>query len=96
MVERDGSRVYLIGVREAKDGSWLTPKISRAFAESTEFWLETPPHLKKTDEASSTVAPNAAAAQVNAEDQDDPLTKELGRDSNRNLFDVLGPALAAR
>ena len=96
MVERNGSRVYLIGVREAKDGSWLTPKISRAFAESTEFWLETPPHLERADKASSTVAPNAAAAQVNSEDQDDPLTKELGRDSNRNLFEVIGPALAAR
>jgi uncharacterized protein YbaP (TraB family) len=36
------SSIYLLGAAEAKDRSWLTPHIERAFAASSELWLETP------------------------------------------------------
>jgi hypothetical protein len=36
-------RAYVFGFGEAKDRSWLTPKIEAAFSESDELWLETPP-----------------------------------------------------
>jgi uncharacterized protein len=96
MVERGSSRVYLLGVREAKDGSWLTPKITRAFADSSEFWLETPPHLEKNEQTPPAPAQQPAAPAGNSEDRDDALARELGRDLKRNLFDVLGPRLALR
>jgi uncharacterized protein YbaP (TraB family) len=42
-VESPVARVYLLGAAEARDRSWLTPKVRAAFAESRELWKEVPP-----------------------------------------------------
>ncbi len=43
LVSRRPGRFFVFGSAEAPDRSWLTPKISRAFDASEEFWVETPP-----------------------------------------------------
>ena len=40
VAKRGHSRVYLFGFGEAKDDSWLTPSIRRAFESSSDLWLE--------------------------------------------------------
>jgi uncharacterized protein len=43
-VERGNAKVYLFGrMAVPSDTDWLTPPISRAFAESNALWLENPP-----------------------------------------------------
>src|SRR6185295_16297471 len=42
LVQRGQARVYLLGTAEAKDTSWLTPAIEKAWNESSALWLETP------------------------------------------------------
>ena len=39
-ISRGNGRVFLLGFGEAKDDSWVTPEISRAFDKSTGLWLE--------------------------------------------------------
>ena len=39
-VSRGNGRVFLLGFGEAKDDSWVTPRISRAFDKSSTLWLE--------------------------------------------------------
>ena len=39
-ISRGNGRVFLLGFGEAKDDSWLTPQISRAFDKSSSLWLE--------------------------------------------------------
>src|SRR5437016_3729502 len=41
-VEKGDARVYILGFSEAKDRSWLTPAIRKAFENSQEIWFETP------------------------------------------------------
>jgi uncharacterized protein YbaP (TraB family) len=49
VVERDGARVYICGVRPiAGDGAWLTPVIENALGECEVFWCETPPATEFT------------------------------------------------
>jgi uncharacterized protein YbaP (TraB family) len=40
ILERGHARVYLLGFGEAKDESWATPEVRRAFHASSELWLE--------------------------------------------------------
>jgi len=40
VAKRGRARVYLLGFGEAKDDSWLTPPIRRAFESSSDLWLE--------------------------------------------------------
>lgn len=81
-LKRNASTVYLFGFSDAKDRSWLTPTIDRAFRESTEIWFETP-------EPNPTASPPKPASGPSLADQ-------LGHDRQRSLFDVLGPQLTAR
>ena len=39
---RGASKVYIFGFADAKDRSWLTPTLERAFRESRQIWFETP------------------------------------------------------
>lgn len=40
LITRGQSRVYLLGFGDARDESWLSPTIRKAFARSSELWLE--------------------------------------------------------
>jgi uncharacterized protein len=40
MAQRRKARVYLFGFGEARDRSWFTPAIQRAFESSSQLWLE--------------------------------------------------------
>lgn len=86
LVERQRAKVYLFGFGEAKDRSWLTPKIQRAFDESDEIWFETP--------SEAAVVPDEEKKRQQAEQA--RLTDELGHDNTRTLFDTLGPRLGER
>jgi uncharacterized protein YbaP (TraB family) len=39
-ITRGKARVYLLGFGDARDESWFTPTIRKAFADSSELWLE--------------------------------------------------------
>ncbi len=43
VAERGRARVYVMGFAQAKDRSWLTPKIARAADASQELWIEVAP-----------------------------------------------------
>jgi uncharacterized protein YbaP (TraB family) len=43
VAERGRARVYIMGFAQAKDRSWLTPKIARAADQSRELWVEVAP-----------------------------------------------------
>ena len=44
VVERDGAKVYIVGVRPiASDATWLSPAVAEALGECDVFWCETPP-----------------------------------------------------
>jgi uncharacterized protein YbaP (TraB family) len=43
VVQRGGAKVYIFGFSDAKDQSWFTPTVERAFDQSRELWIETPP-----------------------------------------------------
>ena len=38
--KRERACIYLLGFGEAKDESWATPQVRRAFQESSDLWLE--------------------------------------------------------
>jgi uncharacterized protein YbaP (TraB family) len=38
--KRERACIYLLGFGEAKDDSWATPQVRRAFQESSDLWLE--------------------------------------------------------
>lgn len=83
LASRAQTRVYLLGFGEAKDRSWLTAPIERAFHESTDLWLEGPgPNPKDEDPA----AKQAAADRMD----------QLGRETGRTLFDALEPPVRDR
>jgi uncharacterized protein YbaP (TraB family) len=80
-VRRGLGTVHIFGFADAKDRSWLTPTIDRAFQESHQIWFETP-------------HPDPAANDLPKSKQD--LKKVFGYDQQRSLFDVLDPNLSAR
>ena len=77
VVERGGAKVYIFGFSDAQDQSWFTPTVERAFHESRELWVETPP-------------PGQPA------ETPPPTPEELGNETTRSLFEVLGPQLTDR
>lgn len=82
LASRAQTRVYLLGFGEAKDRSWLTAPIERAFNESTDLWLEGPGPAPKDEDP--------AAKQAAADRMD-----KLGRETGRTLFDALEPPSAS-
>jgi uncharacterized protein YbaP (TraB family) len=85
-IEQGKAKVYIFGFSDAKDRSWFTPKIQRAFDESQQIWFETPKLAPSVDEAEK----------KRLEEEDNRLEQELGHDDSRSLFDVLGPQLGDR
>lgn len=79
-VERGAAKVYIFGFADSKDASWLTPKVQRAFEESTELWTEGP-----ADDEEAPVPPTSP-----------PSRRDQGYDAARDLFEVLGPKIAHR
>lgn len=43
VLKRGGACIHLLGFGEAKDESWATLQVNRAFQESTDLWLEVSP-----------------------------------------------------
>ena len=84
LVQSGSARVYIFGFGEAKDTSWLTPSIRRAFDESAELWIETAGPGASADQSA---ADRAAAAE---------RMRKLGEESGRTLFDVLAPPVRTR
>jgi hypothetical protein len=80
---RGKARVFLLGFGEAKDDSWFTPVIRKAFEESSELWLEV------GSETSQNQDPKAKQA-------DAELMQQLEHESGRTLFDVLQPKVRER
>lgn len=78
------ARVYVFGFGEAKDTSWLTPSIRRAFEQSSELWLESAGPSEPTNQ--SPAERRAAAERM----------KRLGYEPGRTLFDVLEPSVRER
>lgn len=84
-VARNGdARVYIFGFGEAKDTSWLTPAIRRAFDQSSDLWLET---AGPTTPSTETPAERQAAVER--------ITR-LAHESGRRFFDVLEPSVRRR
>jgi len=77
---RGASKVYIFGFADAKDRSWLTPTLERAFRESRQIWFETP-------------HPNPAADDLPPRSK---LLDMFERDDQHSLFDVLPAALSER
>jgi len=84
-VARNGNaRVFIFGFGEAKDTSWLTPTIRRAFDQSSQLWLET---AGSAPPSTQTPAEREAAAE---------RMKRLAHESGRTFFDVLEPPVRRR
>jgi hypothetical protein len=83
MATRGRARVFLLGLGEAKDDSWFTPVIKRAFEQSSQLWLEVG---SKTPENQ-----DPKAKQADAE-----LMQQLEHESGRTLFDALQPRVRER
>ena len=43
LARRANARVFILGFADARDESWLTPSVRRAFQASSELWLEVAP-----------------------------------------------------
>jgi uncharacterized protein len=85
MLARKGdARVFIFGFGEAKDTSWLTPKIRNAFEQSTELWLETAP--RNASESETPAERQASAERI----------YRLSHETGRTLFDALKPAVRQR
>jgi len=83
-VEKSGATVHILGFADARDRSWLTPAIARAFQDSKEIWFEVP-------QRDPTAPPPEAAAPQAANTPAQPPGY-----SERSLFDVLPSQLSAR
>jgi len=81
-VEKGGAKVTILGFSEAKDRSWLTPAIQKAFESSREIWFETP----QRDPSAPSPPPPAPS----------PAPAQPPGYSDRSLFEVLKPDLSAR
>jgi uncharacterized protein YbaP (TraB family) len=75
-------RVYILGFADAKDHSWFTPTVQRAFEESSELWLEN--------------APIAPSAQRIESEQKAAELEALGYESGRTFFEALEPHVRQR
>lgn len=84
LVRSGEAKVYVLGFGEARDTSWLTPSLRRAFEESSELWLEN---------AGPSGPPNPPSAEGRLAAE---RMKRLGYESGRTLFDVLEPAVRER
>lgn len=78
---RGSARVFILGVAEARDQSWWSPAIEHAFADSSEIWLETPPHP----------APDSDQARRRK-----ALIEQLGYRPGRSFYDALAPEVRVR
>jgi uncharacterized protein YbaP (TraB family) len=84
-IARNGdARVFIFGFGEAKDSSWLTPTIRRAFDQSSQLWLETAGSA--TPRTQTLVERQTAAERM----------KRLAHESGRTFFDVLEPSVRRR
>jgi uncharacterized protein YbaP (TraB family) len=84
LATRGKARVFLMGFSEAKDMTWFTPMIRRAFRECPELWLENayPGAPDNQDLATQ----RAAAAVI----------ENLRHETGRTLFDALEPPVRQR
>lgn len=83
MVRKGEAQVFLLGFGDAKDTSWLTPTIRKAFDTSSQIWLET----RMSSEPDGD--PSAQRATVER-------MEKLGTESGRTLFDALEPSARKR
>jgi uncharacterized protein YbaP (TraB family) len=84
VARRAEARVFILGFGEARDTSWFTPSIRRAFEESSHLWLET-----AGSDASDTR--DASAKRAAAE-----RMEQLAHETGRTLFDALEPSVRER
>ena len=82
LAERGTARVFVLGVAEAKNHSWQSAPIERAFAESGHLWLET--------------APPPAPGDSEAMRKQEALVAQLGYRTGRGFYDTLEPAVRDR
>jgi uncharacterized protein YbaP (TraB family) len=82
LAQRAGARVFILGAAEAKDRSWLSAPVERAFTDSRELWQETPPHPDPGD----TEAVRKRQAVID----------QLGDRPGRSFYDALDPAVRVR
>lgn len=83
LATKNRSRVFLLGFGDARDQSWFTPIIERAFVESSELWLENAEYAAPDQN-------DASARQKTAE------LEKLGHESGRTFFDALDPRVRER
>jgi uncharacterized protein YbaP (TraB family) len=83
-VEHDDAKVWIFGCGDSKDDSWFTPYVARAFRDSSDVWFETPQPDPRDRQSA------AQKAESDREEQ------ELTHDYEHNVFDSMGPDLAAR
>jgi uncharacterized protein YbaP (TraB family) len=84
VIRRRGARVFLMGFGEAKDNSWFTPTVQRAFKQSSQLWLEVAP------------APNPDNRDAAVKEAEAQQIKKLEHESGRTLFEALQPAVRSR
>jgi len=85
LVKRGRGQVFILGGGEAKDESWFTPVLQRAFRDSSQLWLEVGPPTGPDTRDDATKKAEA--------DQIQKLQHESG---GRTLFDVLEPSVRPR
>lgn len=78
------ARVFILGFGEARDTSWFSPSIRKAFEQSSSLWLET---VGGGAPSSASPADRQAA---------DERMRRLSRESGRTFFDVLEPPVRQR
>lgn len=79
-IRRNGATVFIFPFGDAKDRSWLTAKLQRAFDASREIWFESP----HPPPSANTTVSQAISSQKDADDE------------RHDLFDVVGPRRAKR
>jgi uncharacterized protein YbaP (TraB family) len=84
LVKRGQGQVFVLGFGEAKDKSWFTPVLQRAFQESSQLWLEVGPPTGPDTRDDATK--KAEADQI----------QKLQHESGRTFFDVLEPSVRPR
>jgi uncharacterized protein YbaP (TraB family) len=81
LARRGSARIFVLGFAEAKSRSWWSAAVDRAFADSSELWLETPPQpAPDSDEARARKA----------------VIDQLGYQRGRTFYDALAPEVRVR